>query len=338
LHIDDKAVLEHIQKTLGIGNLYVKSIPHHIIYCVADYNSIKNVLIPIFEYYPLLTIKRLNFLNFKNAFLLKKKGTTLSDIQYNTILNLKSSMNKGLNYNSNLVKSFYNKNNINSYWLLGFIEGEATFGFKGLSPYFQIPHEKNDNKRSLLSFEKNDNKLRLLSFDSVSVGALELIKKFLEKLSANIIPNLPYKIHLNMTKALNKRTNVYSYVLTDVDVLYYIIFPFFANLEFKSRKFIDFKLWCIGLFLHKYGYLYLPEGKNLIAKITNCINKKRYTNNTVQPIYITQNDIERTTNYVCCHFSQRTTNVVCCHFSHLVFNKKSPFDLNSNQSHLLNAH
>jgi hypothetical protein len=116
-----------------------------------------------------------------------------------------------------------------------------------------------------------------------------------------------------MTVALNKRTNVYSYVLTDVDVLYYIIFPFFSNLEFKTRKLIDFKLWYIGLFLHKYGYVYLPEGKYLIAKICNCINKNRYTSNKVQPIYITQNDLD------------------------LVFKQKSPFDLRLNNSHLVNS-
>jgi hypothetical protein len=37
-------------------------------------------------------------------------------------------MNTALDYNSDLVKSFYNKNtinNINSYWLLGFIEAEG---------------------------------------------------------------------------------------------------------------------------------------------------------------------------------------------------------------------
>lgn len=27
---------------------------------------------------------------------------------------------------------------VNPFWLLGFIEGEGTFGFKNLSPFFQI--------------------------------------------------------------------------------------------------------------------------------------------------------------------------------------------------------
>jgi len=290
LHIDDKATLEYIKKTLGVGNLYIGS--KVVIYSVNDYDSIKDIIIPIFEYYPLLTIKQLNFLKFKDAFLLKKKYSKLSPIEYQSMVELKSKMNKGLDYNSETVKTFYIKNNIkniNSYWILGFIEGEGTFGFKGLSPYFQVPQH------------------------SVSVGALDYIKKFLETLCKNITSYLPYKIDLNMTITLNKSTNVYSYALTDVDVLYYIIFPFFSNLEFKSRKLVDFQLWCIGLLLHKYGYIYLPEGKNLMGKIINCMNKKRYTTNEIQPVYITQNEID------------------------LVFQQEPPFGYNLTKSHLLNS-
>ena len=37
-------------------------------------------------------------------------------------------------FNSSLIPTL----KVNPYWLLGFIEGEGTFGFKNLSPYFQI--------------------------------------------------------------------------------------------------------------------------------------------------------------------------------------------------------
>jgi hypothetical protein len=37
-------------------------------------------------------------------------------------------------YNYSLIPTLL----VNPYWLLGFIEGEGTFGFKNLSPYFQI--------------------------------------------------------------------------------------------------------------------------------------------------------------------------------------------------------
>lgn len=42
-------------------------------------------------------------------------------------------MNSGrTEYNYNLIP----KIKINSFWLLGFIEGEGTFGLKNLSPFF----------------------------------------------------------------------------------------------------------------------------------------------------------------------------------------------------------
>lgn len=46
--------------------------------------------------------------------------------------------------NINKYSSFTQDYNINPYWLLGFVEGEGTFGIKNLVPYFQIAqHTKN---------------------------------------------------------------------------------------------------------------------------------------------------------------------------------------------------
>ena len=44
-------------------------------------------------------------------------------------------MNLGrTDYNYSLIP----KIEVNPFWLLGFIEGEGTFGFKNLSPFFQV--------------------------------------------------------------------------------------------------------------------------------------------------------------------------------------------------------
>jgi hypothetical protein len=65
--------------------------------------------------------------------------------------------------------------------------------------------------------------------------------------------------------------------IRDVDVLYFIILPFFSSLCFVSRKYIDFQLWTLGLLLHKYGYVYTKPGKDLLLKIKNNMNNKRYS-------------------------------------------------------------
>ncbi len=47
-------------------------------------------------------------------------------------------------YNYSLIPNLQ----INPYWLLGFIEGEGSFGLKNLSPYFQIgkPNQTKPNQ------------------------------------------------------------------------------------------------------------------------------------------------------------------------------------------------
>ena len=42
------------------------------------------------------------------------------------------------NIDENQLSSIVSNVNISSYWLLGFVEGEGTFGIKNLVPYFQI--------------------------------------------------------------------------------------------------------------------------------------------------------------------------------------------------------
>ena len=105
---------------------------------------------------------------------------------------------------------------------MGFVEGKGTFGYKSLVPYFQIAQHSRE------------------------LNLLNIIKFFLESLkplSALSVPNLTLKIN----RVLNKRTNVYSYIISDLDVLFHIIIPFFSNLEFKTRKLVEFKLWIIAI-------------------------------------------------------------------------------------------
>ena len=168
---------------------------------------------------------------------------------------------------------------------MGFVEGKGTFGYKSLVPYFQIAQHSRE------------------------LNLLNIIKFFLESLkplSALSVPNLTLKIN----RVLNKRTNVYSYIISDLDVLFHIIIPFFSNLEFKTRKLVDFKLWIIAIKLHIYGYYLLPEGKFLLLIIVNSSNKARYGNNIILP------DESKINN---------------------LFKLKAPFDFNSGKSYTILA-
>lgn len=143
---------------------------------------------------------------------------------------------------------------INPFWLLGFIEGEGTFGLKNFSPFFQIgQHSKN---------------LKVLQ--SISLYLQSLPKTFLFSLNT-LPPKLSYTLH--------SRTLVSVISITNIDALYDYLIYFLFDLEFQTRKGEDFYYWCLLLHLHKFGYFYTTEGKILVFQISNYINDGRYTSN-----------------------------------------------------------
>jgi hypothetical protein len=99
----------------------------------------------------LLSTKTLDFNDFYRAILIKLNhlGISLSKSSYDEIVRIKRGMNsQRTTYNDLLLTSLaYNNNYLNAYWLLGFIEGEGTFGIKSNVPYFQIAQH---NRNSIL--------------------------------------------------------------------------------------------------------------------------------------------------------------------------------------------
>ncbi|KAF8541401.1 homing endonuclease, partial [Trichophaea hybrida] len=100
-------------------------------------------------------------------------------------------------------------------WLLGFVEGEGTFGYKHLVPYFQIDqHKKN-----------------LFVLNAIESFLLGLPKEL-----HNTLGNQSFNVHY----ALNKKTNVYSMSVVSIDTLYSYIVPYFQSMSFLTRKALDF--------------------------------------------------------------------------------------------------
>ena len=166
-------------------------------------------------------------------------------------------------------KFLKDKVSINKWWLLGFVEGEGTFGYKHLVPYFQIAQ----NKKNLFVLEAIEgyflNTFKLSRSDGV------------------------------FKYSLNKGTGVYSLVIYTVDINFFYILPFFESMmfftfrpglvqdspvlgliSFRGRKNIDYLYWVITVIIHKLGYYYLPEGKKIVLEISLATNKYRYTTNS----------------------------------------------------------
>ncbi len=146
---------------------------------------------------------------------------------------------------------------------MGFVEGEGTFGYKHLVPYFQLAqHKKN-------------------------LFVLNAIESFLLKLPAqNIIGNQQFNIHY----ALNSKTNVYSMSVVSIDTLFSYIVPYFLSMSFFTRKALDFQYWVISVIMHKFGYYYLPGGKKITLQISSATNKYRYTRNIANKIELPSDD------------------------------------------------
>ena len=138
---------------------------------------------------------------------------------------------------------------ISKNWLVGFVEGDGTFYFSNSTAVFGITQKDRQ--------------------------VLEAISTFLQNIPLSppykdlIIPNKPNCIIKN-----NK--GAYQLVITDIDVLFQYIYPFFRELSFYSRKSIDFNIWSLGLYLIMYGYYTIPKGKELLLKLSNSMNSKRY--------------------------------------------------------------
>lgn len=65
MHIDEENMLNFIQKTLGVGKVFLSG--NTVKFCVTKREDV-TVIIGIFKKYPLQSTKNLNFLSFKKAF------------------------------------------------------------------------------------------------------------------------------------------------------------------------------------------------------------------------------------------------------------------------------
>lgn len=256
LHIEDCAVLYTIREKLGVGVVSIKN--NTCSYRVCSFQNILNVILPIFDKYPLLTFKQLDYKDWRKAVLLKKKNQ-----EYNNSLSLTEDNFKqfsDIKYNMNSNRTEFNNYNlkkemISKYWLVGFVEGDGSFYFS--------------NGNAVFSLTQKDKKI------------LEVIAEYLKNipLSPPALPpckNLfkPSKPHCAIASKNNN--SAYQLDIQDKDVLFQYIFPFFKDLQFYTRKSVDFSIWSLGLHIFIHGYNHVSKGKELLLKLTNNMNSKRY--------------------------------------------------------------
>jgi hypothetical protein len=103
LNYKDKALLENIKHTLGVGNIFYNSNDKTYKFKVSNVNELINVIIPHFKKYYLITQKRIDFELFTKIveIIKNKEHLTMQGLQ--KIVNLKTTLNLGIS--NNLIKN-----------------------------------------------------------------------------------------------------------------------------------------------------------------------------------------------------------------------------------------
>ena len=133
-------ILNYIKSILGVGNITTNK-TNMSSYKVTKLDHIGKYILPIFDKYPLLTSKQLNYERFKKAYYVMT-NKELSSLEKNSKLNELKLLEANFSYISpkfsvsleNLNNINYIEKNINTIasfitkpWIIGFIEAEGSF-------------------------------------------------------------------------------------------------------------------------------------------------------------------------------------------------------------------
>lgn len=267
LHNDDVKVLELIHKRLGCGSVktYVSKINKRSYseFKISDSKDLINILIPIFDSFPLNTTKYLDFLLFKEALLIFLWKDHLNSVGRNRIIEITNSYN---NSRIDFKQPQDKKIVITPYWLIGFIEGEGSFNFTAT---------KGENWISAnFSISQTD----------VELPVMEAIKTYIDNLGLNPVNHKVYIDRCGLYHIESLKDNVkgkYYIATSDLYFIYHNFIPFFNNYNaaFLTKKRLDFEDWKLGVELKVNGLHLKPLGRELLLYIADNMNNRRLSTN-----------------------------------------------------------
>ena len=209
LHIRDIQLIYKIKKLLGVGIVSFKEGKNKtVVYRIINKSHLINIIIPLFEEYPLLSNKQYDYLRFKNML--------LNDIIY--YKDLPNYTRPLIPINS--IDSILNKHYFSA-WLIGFIEAEGCFSiYKPIKnnnyvASFEITQTNEEILilaiRKYLSFSSNIivNKTNNFRIKVSSTRSIENIIKFMDKAPVKLLgyKKLQYILWLKKIRTINTYTN-----------------------------------------------------------------------------------------------------------------------------------
>jgi len=211
-------MLLELQKILQCGKIYLDNENYSCRFYIRNLSIINQLIIPIFQEFPLNTSKQLNFIDFSNVAKMLTNKLHLTDEGLTQILNIKSQMN---NNREDLSKLAYRPIKITWPWLLGFLEGDGSFSVSGTLPRFFIDATISET------------------------NVLIEIKNFLN--CGNVHSRTQSKSRPNQ-----KPTSSFS--INSIEILYNFLIVNLDNLTFMTKKYKDFLDWKLIVKLNYLGY------------------------------------------------------------------------------------
>ena len=244
LHKDDIKILEYIKDILKCG--HISKSAERVNFFVNDQPSLRNIIIPLFEYINLNSSKNFHFLLFKEAFSLTTDKSHLSPEGKLKIIHIQKKMQ---NMSNSWVPTINWNINITKYWLAGFIDAEGTFSTNKYIPRFKLENH---------------------------VKELELYKKIVQFIGVG---------NLNIHSIRQNRPNSNPVIILEINKIKQLInnlIPLMYDnntITLKTLKKEDFFLWLKLIDIYYKGYHILTEGKYIFDNIKLHMNKYRITTN-----------------------------------------------------------
>lgn len=237
-------VLYYIKKQLGVGKVSIESNRDMASFRIRDRNTLKNIIFPIFDKYPLLTTKYFNYVKFKEAYNILE-NSKLTQLEKNKLIkDLKSS----IPYES-YISPAWDKitlpliNSDEAYkvmskpWLIGFIEAES-------------------------------------SFYLVSKTSDRIVHGFgiTKKLDGIILESIRHILHISTQVLYKQKYNYYILDTTNSRAIENICKYFFDTM--KGMKSLEYKIWARSFYKHKGNFEKLSVIKKSLQRLRKKNKKK----------------------------------------------------------------
>lgn len=256
LHIKDVEILYKIKEFFGVGNVYLRLQKNIAVYRVSNLQNIKEIIIPHFKKYPLITKKSIDFNLWSIVIDMIYNKEHLKKSGFLTILTYYAYINRGI---SKKVLKFYPKIspvirakvdlplNLNPYWVSGFVAGDGGFSLI-IRP----------SKSSVL---KQQVSCRL--HITQHIKDLELMKLFSKFFNCGTV------------YVRSNSSNRCDFLVQDIKLLLSNIIPHFDIYPILNLKFQDYICFKKALYIIKSKQHLTQEGLDLIKKLNLEMNSNR---------------------------------------------------------------